>query len=149
MLNKFLTLYKMKQFIHKSMAVFMAAVVLMTTMSFTVDMHYCGDTLVDFSFVRQVETCRMEKEQVTPSCEKPMVSQKSCCSDEQMVKQGQDDLKTSFDTLSFEQQTFIAAFTYSYIKLFEGTASTDVSYKDYPPPFVKRDVQILHQTFLI
>ncbi len=149
MLNKFLTLYKMKQLIHKLMAVFMAAVVLMTTMSFTVDMHYCGDTLVDFSFVRQVETCGMEKEQVTTSCEKPMVSQKSCCSDEQMVKQGQDDLKTSFDTLSFEQQTFIAAFTYSYIKLFEGTASTDVSYKDYPPPFVKRDVQVLHQTFLI
>lgn len=149
MLNKFLTLYKMKQFIHKSMAVFMAAVVLMTTMSFTVDMHYCGDNLVDFSFIQSAKTCGMEKVQATKGCEKPMLSEKSCCSDEQMVKQGQDDLKTSFDTLSFEQQTFIAAFTYSYIKLFEGTASTDVSYKDYPPPFVKRDVQVLHQTFLI
>ncbi|WP_179022160.1 HYC_CC_PP family protein [Winogradskyella forsetii] len=139
----------MKQFIHKSMAVFMAAVVLMTTMSFTVDMHYCGDNLVDFSFIQSAKTCGMEKVQATKGREKPMLSEKSCCSDEQMVKQGQDDLKTSFDTLSFEQQTFIAAFTYSYIKLFEGTASTDVSYKDYPPPFVKRDVQVLHQTFLI
>ncbi|WP_271855611.1 HYC_CC_PP family protein [Patiriisocius marinus] len=139
----------MKQFIHKSMAVFMAAVVFMTTMSFTVDMHYCGDTLVDFSFIQSAKTCGMEKVQATKGCEKSMLSEKSCCSDEQMVKQGQDDLKTSFDTLSFEQQTFIAAFTYSYIKLFEGTASTDVSYKDYPPPFVKRDVQVLHQNFLI
>ena len=131
------------------MAVFMAAVVFMTTMSFTVDMHYCGDTLVDFSFIQSAKTCGMEKVQATKGCEKSMLSEKSCCSDEQMVKQGQDDLKTSFDTLSFEQQTFIAAFTYSYIKLFEGTASTDVSYKDYPPPFVKQDVQVLHQTFLI
>jgi len=139
----------MKQLIHKSMAIFMACVVLVTTMSFTVDMHYCGDNLVDFSFIQSAKTCGMEKVQATKGCEKPMLSENSCCSDEQMVKQGQDDLKTSFDTLSFEQQTFIAAFTYSYIKLFEGTASTDVSYKDYPPPFVKRDVQVLHQTFLI
>ena len=139
----------MKQFIHKSMAVFMAAVVLMTTMSFTVDMHYCGDTLVDFSFVQQVETCGMEKEQVTTSCEKLMVSQKSCCSDEQMVKQGQDDLKVSFDSLSFEQQVFVASFTYSYLNLFEGTATTDVPFVAYSPPFVKQDVQVLHQTFLI
>ncbi len=51
----------MKQFIHKSMAVFMAAVVLMTTMSFTVDMHYCGDSLVDFSFVQKVENLRNGK----------------------------------------------------------------------------------------
>jgi len=131
------------------MAVFMAAVVLLTTMSFTVDMHYCGDTLIDFSFVQQVETCGMAKEQVTTSCEKPMVSQKSCCSDEQMVKQGQDNLKVSFDSLSSEQQVFVVSFTYSYLNLFEGTASTDVPFKDYPPPFVKQDVQVLHQTFLI
>ena len=51
----------MKQLIHKSMTVFMAAVVLMTTMSFTIDMHYCGDSLVDFSFVQKAETCGMEK----------------------------------------------------------------------------------------
>ena len=140
MLNKFLTLYQMKQFIHKSMAVFMAAVVLMTTMSFTVDMHYCGDILVDFSFVQQVETCGMEKAQVTVSCEKPTLSKKSCCSDEQMVKQGQD---------GFEQQVFVASFTYSYLNLFEGTATTDVPFVAYSPPFVKQDVQVLHQTFLI
>ena len=38
----------MKKFLHKSMAILMAVVVLFTTMSFTVDMHYCGDSLVDF-----------------------------------------------------------------------------------------------------
>ena len=139
----------MKQLIHKSMALFMAIVVLMTTMSFTVDMHYCGDTLVDFSFIQSAKTCGMEKVQANKGCKKPMLSEKSCCSDEQMVKQGQDDLKTSFDALSFEQQTFIAAFTYSYINLFEGTESEEVPFEDYPRPFVKRDVQVLHQTFII
>jgi len=127
----------------------MAAVVLITTMSFTVDMHYCGDTLVDFSFTQQVKTCGMEKARSTSSCENPTLSEKSCCLDKQLVKEGQDDLKISLDQLSLEQQAFVASFTYSYLSLFEGTESKQVPFVDYPPPFVKRDVQVLHQTFLI
>jgi len=139
----------MKQFIHKSMAVFMAAVVLMTTMSFSVAMHYCGDTLVDFSFVQQAETCGMEKAQDTSACDNDALSQKSCCTDKQLIKEGTNDLKVSFDKLTFEQQVFVASFTYAYISLFEGTESTEVPFTDYSPPFVKRNVQVLHQTFLI
>lgn len=139
----------MKKFLHNIMAVFMAAVVLMTTMSFTMDVHYCGETLVDFSFTQQVETCGMEKMQSTSSCENPSLSEKSCCSDKQVVKEGQDDLKISFDQLNFEQQIFVASFTYAYISLFEGTESKQVPFVDYSPPFVKRDAQVLHQTFLI
>lgn len=127
----------------------MACVVLFTTMSFTLDMHYCGDTLVDFSFVQQVKTCGMEKTQTTSGCENPMLAKTSCCTDQQVTKQGTDNLKISFDTLTFEQQVFVASFTYAYISLFEGTQSTDAPFVAYSPPFVKQDVQVLHQTFLI
>ena len=77
------------------------------------------------------------------------MTEKSCCTNQQIIKEGKDDFKISFDTLSFEQQTFIAAYTYSYISLFVGTESEEVPFEDYPRPFVKRDVQVLHQTFLI
>ena len=139
----------MKKVFHKILSVLMAFVVLLTTMSFTVDMHYCGDSLVDFSIFTEAESCGMEKAQPTESCDNPSMTEKDCCTDQQIVKEGKDDLKISFDTLSFEQQTFIAAFTYSYINLFEGTESEEVPFEDYPRPFVKRDVQVLHQTFLI
>ncbi|WP_339665367.1 HYC_CC_PP family protein [Maribacter arcticus] len=139
----------MKQFIHKSMAVFMAAVVLMTTMSFAVDMHYCGDTLVDFSFVHQAKSCGMEKTQVIASCETSTVSEKSCCTDKQLIKEGNEVLKASFDHFTLEQQVFIASFTFSFINLFEGTESNEVPFIDYAPPFLKQNVQVLHQTFLI
>jgi len=139
----------MKQFIHKSMALFMAFVVLMTTMSFAVDMHYCGDTLVDFSFTQQVKTCGMEKTQAYTGCENPSLTQKSCCTDKQVIKKGKEDIKVSFDQLSLEQQVFVAAFTYSYLNLFEETELKEVSFVEYAPPYVKRDVQVLHQTFLI
>ena len=139
----------MKHFIHKCMAVFMATVVLMTTMSFTLEMHYCGDSLVDFSFLHQVESCGMEKAQGITNCETSTVSEKSCCTDKQLIIEGQEDLKVSFDYLTLEQQVFVASFTFSYISLFEGIESNKVLFVDYSPPFVKQDVQVLHQTFLI
>ena len=139
----------MKQFFQRSMAFFLAFVVLMTTSSFAVDIHYCGDTLVDFSFVQQVEKCDMEKALANTNNADLDVSVKSCCTDKQLVKEGQDDLKVSFNTLTLEQHIFVATFMYSYISLFEATESTAVPYVDYAPPFIKRDVQALHQTFLI
>lgn len=139
----------MKSVIHKSLAVFMAGVVLFTTMSFAVDVHYCGNTMVDFSFVQKADTCGMEKLSPISSCENSSINEKSCCKDEQFVKQGQQDLKISFDQLSFGQQIFVASFAYSYISLFEATQSTDAAFVTLPPPFIERDVQVLHQTFLI
>ena len=139
----------MKAFIHKVLSLCMAAIVLMTTMSFSIDMHYCGDTLVDFSFSQEVKSCGMEMTAVVPECVNAMISQKSCCSDNQIVQQGQDDLKLSFDTLSLEQQLFVASFTYSYLSLFEQGPSKAISFQDHSPPFLERDIQALHQTFLI
>jgi hypothetical protein len=138
----------MKQVFHKISSFLMAIVVLFSTMSFTIDMHYCGDNMVDFSFFHNVETCGMEKE-LASNCENPEMSKKSCCSDEQIIIKGQDDLKDNFTKLTSEQQIFVASFVYSYTSLFEGTESKEVPFFDYSPPYVKRDVQVLHQTFLI
>ncbi|MDT7827127.1 hypothetical protein RQM65_00425 [Pricia sp. S334] len=126
----------------------MAFVVLFTTMSFTVDMHYCGDTLMDFSISHKDATCGMEKREDPMSCESGM-TEESCCTDAQMVLEGQDDLKHSFHSLSFDQQVFVASFIYAYISLLDGTESKAVPFDDYAPPFLKRDVLVLHQTFLI
>ncbi|KKM80644.1 hypothetical protein LCGC14_1337780 [marine sediment metagenome] len=126
----------------------MAFVVMLTTMSFAVDLHYCGETMVDFSFLHKVETCGMEKVLAPQPCENT-VSEKSCCSDEQIVMDGHNDLKTSYHTLTFEQQTFIASFLYSYINSFEASDVNIIPFKAYSPPFLIHDVQILHETYLI
>jgi hypothetical protein len=140
---------RMKQLFHRSIAMCMTIVVLMTTTSFTIDMHYCGDTMVDYSFFHNASTCKMEKAILTASCGNPEMKKQSCCSDEQLIVTGQDDLKDNFSKLTFEQQVFVASFTYSYISLFEGTISNEVAFVDDSPPFIKRDVQVLHQSFLI
>ncbi len=142
----------MKQLIHKSIAISMAFVVLFTTMSFTVDMHYCGESMVDFAIFQSPKTCGMEKMSQTavqPTCKNPVFSQKSCCSDKQIIVQGQDDLKNSFESFSLEQQTFIASFTYSYLSLFNTSEKKEIPFVVYSPPFLRQDIQVLHQIFLI
>lgn len=128
----------------------MALIVLLSTMSFSVDMHYCGDHLVDFSFSKKVDTCMMKAEMSKSSNEcAVMEMEMDCCSDVEIVNEGQEDLKMSFDRLSFDQQLFVASFAYSYINLFTDLDENVVPFKDYSPPPLIRDVQILNQTFLI
>lgn len=71
----------MKQFFHKIMASTMALVVLFSTLSFTVGMHYCGDVLVDTSMFHTAETCGMEMEKTVTTSECSN-TKKNCCSDE-------------------------------------------------------------------
>jgi len=126
----------------------MALLVLFSTMSFTVDMHYCGDLLVDYSFFETADGCDMN---ASPSgiTDGDFVMEMDCCTDLEIVLEGQDDLKISFDQFNFEQQIFITTFYYTYVNLFETVDKNLISFKEYSPPLLIRDIQILDQTFLI
>lgn len=137
----------MKQVFHKIMSLAMAFVVLFSTMSFTVNMHYCGDTLVETAVFHKAKGCGMAMEK--NSTEGCSITKKNCCDDKQLVIDGQDELKVSFDKISFEQQVFIASFTYSYINLFEGIKNNIASYKDYKPPLVVKQIFKIDETYLI
>nr|WP_233192453.1 hypothetical protein [Gaetbulibacter sp. 4G1] len=116
--------------------------VLFSTVSFTIEKHYCGDVLVDVSVFVEAEKCEMEALEI--------LQKKTCCKDEINVIQGQDELKfSSFDDLEFEQQQFLASFIYSYVNLFEGLSQQIVPHKNYSPPNLVRDIQVLNDTFLI
>lgn len=138
----------MKQVFHKIMSFLMAFVVLFSTMSFTIDMHYCGDTLVDTSVFSKADTCGMEmqKSDDTSDCS---ITKKNCCTDEEIIIEGQDELKISFDKLTLDQQFFVASFVYTYINLFEGLEVNDTAYADYFPPLVIRQLYKLDETYLI
>ncbi len=127
----------------------MAFVVLFSTMSFTVDMHFCGTALVDFSFAKPAATCGMEIADAKTSCDKPILSEKSCCSNKSVVKQGNDDLKLSIEKCSLQQLPFIANFAPAYKNLFVAAPACEKPFIEYDPPFVERDVRVLHQSFLI
>ena len=140
----------MKEPFHKLASISMALIVLFSTMSLSVDMHYCGDHLVDFSLSEKVDTCMMKAELSKSSSECAVMDMEmDCCSNVEIVIEGRDDLKISFDQLTFDQQLFVASFVYTYINLFERFDENIIPFKDYSPPPLIRDIQILDQTFLI
>lgn len=125
----------------------MAFVVLFSTMSFTVDLHYCGDTLMDTAIFHKAETCGMEMENpLTDGCS---ITKKNCCNDEQIVVDGQNELKLQVDKITFEQQVFIASFIYTYINLFEGLDNNVSSFEEYEPPLVVKQIFKIDETYLI
>lgn len=137
----------MKQIFHKTTSVLMAFVVLFSTMSFTISMHYCGDTLVETVVFKKVKGCGMEMQ--NPSTEGCAITKKNCCNDEQIIADGQNELQLSVTDISFEQQLFIVSFMSTYRNLFEGSDKNIASYEDYRPPLVIRQLYKIDETYLI
>jgi hypothetical protein len=134
----------MKQVSHKILATVMAFVVLFSTMSFTVDMHFCGDTLVATSMFQKATGCGMEMEK--PAAEGCTFVKSNCCKDKQMIIDGQDEMQLSIATLSFEHQVFITSFIYTYVHLFEDADTAVTSYQAYQEPLVSRQLYKLAET---
>jgi len=125
----------------------MATVVLFSTLSFTVDMHYCGDVLVDTAIFSEAESCGMDMHNSTSDEE--TVTKDSCCSETVISIDGDEEFNTTFEELTFEQQTFVATFVYTYINLFEVSEDNSTSFLDYSPPLVVKDILLLDEQFLI
>jgi hypothetical protein len=139
--------FNMKQFSHKILATVMAFVVLFSTMSFTVDMHFCGDTLVSTSMFQKASSCGMKMEK--PAAEGCTIVKSNCCKDKQMIIDGQDEMQCSLATISFEQQVFITSFVVSYVPLFRGLDTAKTMYQAYKEPLVRRQLYKLAETYLI
>ena len=126
----------------------MAFVVLFSTMSFTINNHYCGDELVSSTLFLKGESCGMDMQK---SSEKNdcTVKKDNCCTDVIISVEGQKELKLNYYDLRFEQQVFVTAFVVSYMNLFEGLPNNIVPFKNYSPPLLVKNIQILDEVFLI
>lgn len=125
----------------------MSFVVLLSTMSFTISMHYCGDTLVETAIFHEAKGCGMEIEK--PSSESCAFINKGCCNNEQVSIDGQDELQLQLDTISLEQQIFSTYFVHTSINLFKGLIKSISSYEDYKPPLVKIEIFKIDESYLI
>jgi len=138
----------MNEIFKKIAAILMAFVVVFSTMSFSISEHYCGDHLVDSALFSKAESCGMELQKKSPTNE-CSVDKEDCCSDVVKHIEGQTNLKTDLSNLTFQQQVFVTAFSYSYVNLFEGLDENIVPFKYYSPPLIVTDIQVLDQVFLI
>ncbi len=122
----------------------MAFAVLFSTLSFTVESHYCGSRLVDTAVFTKVKSCGG----IETSAKTPI--KKGCCHDKVEVLKGQDELKrSSFDTLDFDQHTILLAFVLVNNSFFESLPKQTIPHEHYTPPNLIYDITVLDGTFLI
>ena len=136
----------MKKGFQKSVSTVLALLVLVSTFSFTVDKHFCGNLLVDQAIFSKASSCGMDMPSHSGT---DLMDQDNCCSNQNISVAGQDELKISFQALNLDQQLFLTAFTYSYSNLFEGIPQQVISFKNYTPPLIVKDIPVLNDTFLI
>lgn len=135
-----------KQLLHKVFSISLALIVLCSTVSFTIEKHFCGNKLVDVSLFSQADKCNMGALEM----EADEINKKSCCKDKIDVVEGQDELIVkSFDDLDADLQQFITTFAFAYFNRFEGLPQLVVPHKNYSPPILVFDKQITDQVFLI
>lgn len=130
-----------KQLLHKTFSITMTLLVLFSTVSFTIEKHFCCNVLVDISYFVEGDNW--------PAKSLKDLQEKRCCRDEIHIVEGQDELQLeSFDDFDIQPE-FLTAFVYTYINLFEDLPKQVIPHKDYSPPNLVADIQVLDQVFII
>lgn len=140
----------MKRKLQQIAAVFLAAFLLFSTISLSVDLHFCGDHLVDLSFTGRAANCNAVLNAAANSGKCPMAAME-CCSDEAISLQGQDDLQQHIFDYSLSHPDYLAhAIIYNFYQVGSPILKeSPTSFVDSSPPPLIRKIHLLHSTFLI
>lgn len=135
----------MKSLTHKIVSPFLALLVLLSTVSWTVDKHLCMGRVMDTSFFLPANDCGMEMAMKVLDKE----GENHCCDDESFTIEGQDDLKLSWEQLSIEAQVFVVSFVQSSFQVNLLPKKNTVPEQIHPPPLIQEDLNLLYEVFLI
>lgn len=124
----------------------MAILVLLSTVSWTIEKHTCMGRVMDVAFFTKADDCGMAAAVMAMGDD---TVENHCCGDEVVTLQGQDDLQQSLKDYSLGQQFFLVAFTTSYLQVFLPAERQTNLNEYYPPPPLIKDIQLLDETFLI
>lgn len=123
----------------------MAVLVMFSTVSVTVEKHYCKDHLVDVAIFGKAKKCGPESDGSTKN-----TIAKTCCQDTLEVFQGQDKLHKADFSINIEKPVLLYT-----TMVFEYTIQNNTTIVNIPlpqhyiPPNPEVNLQVLHQTFLI
>ena len=92
----------MKKALFQITSIALALIVVMSSISFTIDKHYCGETLVDVSYFGKADNCGgMEMNSSSQQMKK------KCCKNETEFIQSEGFEKENILTLNPEQLEFL------------------------------------------
>jgi len=124
----------------------LATLVLVSSTSFMVGMHFCSGEIQNISLFGRAERCAMEMSM--PPCHRHMAG--SCCDDETVVHQG-EDFSASYTEITIPPAQFIVAALPSIIlnEVIPSTVSSRAKHFNYDAPLRERDLTVALHVFLI
>ena len=135
-----------KQLLHKVFSISLALLVLFSTVSFTIEKHFCGNTLVDVSLFTEADKCNMEALEV----ELEKITKKPCCKDTVDLIKGQDELNIGSNSKTkIINKHFATSLILTWLNLYDELPTQIIPHKNYSPPNLVFDRQVLDQVFLI
>lgn len=124
----------------------MALLLLLSTVSWTVDKHTCFGRVIDVAVFAKAQDCGMGDAMAILENDE---FENSCCDDESVTIHGQDDLEITYHDIAFATHLFTVSDLYTNLKVDFGPESYQVLNEYYPPPKIVKDIQLLDEVFLI
>jgi hypothetical protein len=138
------------KFLKSIVSSILALLVLVSSSSFMVNMHFCGGHVQSVSLIEEATLCPMEVQ--LPPCHKKMAVKKSaCCEDKHVAFEGKDfnTQVQDFSMFSWQAINWIATLPMIMELIPVNEALAFSSLTSYKPPIVERDIPVLVQSFLI
>ena len=147
---------------YRIIALTIAFLLFVTSVGFTVDMHYCQGKLKTFSFFGKAKSCHdigegmkncpfhAQMKQANKS-KSNTISKKGCCSNKTLHFQSDQDQPNQLNNalvINPQLQSFVIAFVEIFIN--SSVIETDKpSFVLYKPPLIPRDIYVLLETYLL
>ncbi|WP_428743265.1 HYC_CC_PP family protein [Tenacibaculum sp.] len=138
----------MKKNISNIAIIFLIAMVLFSSVSFSIEKHLCGGHVFSESMFGNAEKCGMDEGKCELAVNNPSYSKKSCCEEEIQLKKGSIFEKEPVLKLNSQQQNFIV-FNLIDTVLFYQKENRAIHFKNYFPPPNTHDFNNLYQVFRI
>jgi len=139
----------MKKIISDIAAFFLAALVLFSSVSFSVEKHLCGGQVFSASVFGKVEKCGMEDGSYAIENNKHSLSQKSCCKDEIQLINGSVFKKETVLKLDNNQLDLLTFTLLDYSVFSPTSVSRIIQFNSYFPPPITHNFNILFRVFRI
>ena len=122
----------------------LALMVLLSSVSWILEEHYCMGRLVEVSFFTEAQGCGMEMDNSGDDSDSF-----SCCDNQTLLIDGQDHVKLVKDQVDYAQPDLNLNwyFVYSPFVLSSPDLIPVPNYR--PPPLFVKDIQVLHEVYLI
>ena len=121
---------------------------LFSSVSLTVEKHFCGGQIYSESLFGKAEKCGMEEQCCVAENNNLYISKKSCCKDEIQLISGSIFKKESTIKLNNKQQNF-SVFVLADAVLFSQKENKSTHFKNYFPTPNTHNFNILYQVFRI